>query len=114
MSRGGPADRLLGLLGLARRAGKLALGAGAVQDLVRKGRRPLVILARDIGPAQRQRLLRLQPVRGFLLDAVGRDDLGRALGRKELAVVALSDRGFVNGVLALGFSPAAQNADRQS
>ena len=91
-------ERLLGLLGLACRAGRLALGARAVESLVKAGRRPLVVVARDAGPTQRARLLRLAPVRGFLADHVGRQDLARTLGRRELAVVAVADPAFVRGI----------------
>jgi ribosomal protein L7Ae-like RNA K-turn-binding protein len=91
-------ERLLGLLGLACRAGRLALGARAVTAMVSEGRRPLVILARDTGPAQRERLLRLSPVRRILDDAVDRRQLAQALGRSELAVVAVADPDFVRGI----------------
>ena len=49
------AERVLGLLGLARRAGRLAMGATAVEKLVRHGRPPVVIIARDAGENQRRR-----------------------------------------------------------
>lgn len=91
-------ERLLGLLGLACRAGRLALGAHAVTAMVNEGRRPLVILARDAGAAQAQRLRRLSPVRRLLADAVDRAELARALGRRELAVVAVADADFVRGI----------------
>jgi ribosomal protein L7Ae-like RNA K-turn-binding protein len=91
-------ERLLGLLGLACRAGRLALGARAVTAMVSEGRRPLVIVARDAGASQRERLLRLAPVRRLLADAVDRQQLARALGRRELAVVAVADPDFVRGI----------------
>ena len=94
--------KLLGLLGLAQRAGKLALGGRAVTRLVRKRRMPLVIIARDVGPAQRRKWLTLEPVRGFLLDAVSCEELARALGRNRLAVLAIDDEGFVAGIEKLG------------
>ena len=84
-------ERLLGLLGLARRAGKLAMGATAVTALIVAGRRPLVVLARGAGPAWRERLERLGPLAGLLDGAVDGAALSRALGRRELVVVAVSD-----------------------
>jgi ribosomal protein L7Ae-like RNA K-turn-binding protein len=102
MATGETEAKLLGLLGLAMRAGKLALGDSAVRNLVRRGRRPLVIIARDAGSGQRERLQRLEPVRGILANAVGREELARALGRRQLSVVALSDPGFVAGIARLG------------
>lgn len=95
------AEQLLGLLGLARRAGRLAVGGSEVRALVARGRCPLVILARDAGADQRARLARLGPLRGVMADAVGRAELARALGRRELVVVAVDDPHFIAGIEAL-------------
>jgi len=96
------AERVLGLLGLARRAGKLALGATAVEQLAHRGQLPVVIIARDAGSGQRRRLLALEPVRGFVADLLDREQLAGRLGRRELVTVAVADMGFVRGLQALG------------
>ena len=95
-----PVDKktLLGLLGLARRAGKVAVGFDAVAKLIAKGRKPLVIVASDVSPGQREKIMRLEPVREFWTDRVGRDELAPALGRKELVVAALDDPDFLRGL----------------
>jgi len=104
MAGGSAEERLLGLLGLARRAGQLAIGGSAVENMVTRGRRPLVIVARDSGASLRNKMLHLDPVRGFLVDLVSREDLSKALGREKLAVVAIADRGFVSGIEKLGLT----------
>jgi len=91
-------QRLLGLLGLARRAGKLAMGYTAVETLVKRGERPLVVLATDIGPGQRRRAERWEPLRGMVTDVVTGEQLAAALGREKLAVVATTDPGFIKGI----------------
>jgi ribosomal protein L7Ae-like RNA K-turn-binding protein len=96
------AERVLGLLGLARRAGRLAVGATAVEKLVRQGRPPVLILARDAGESQRRHFASLQPIRGLVADLLNRDELARRLGRTELVVVAVNDPGFVRGLIELG------------
>jgi len=95
-------ERLLGLLGLARRAGALAVGASAVEALVRTGKRPVVVLARDTSPNQHRRWLTLRPVRGFVVDHLDRAHLSQRLGRGDLTVVAVADMGFVRGLEQLG------------
>jgi len=95
------AVKLIGLLGLAHRAGKLAIGATEVEKLVHRNRRPVVIVAQDAGVALRRRLLRLNPVRGFLTETVDRVELAHLLGRSQVAVVAVADQGFVRGILRL-------------
>lgn len=99
---GNAAERALGLLGLARRAGKLALGATAVEQLVRREARPVVVVARDAGASQRRRMLGLRPVRGQVADLLDREQLAGQFGREELVVVAVADMGFVRGLQALG------------
>jgi hypothetical protein len=96
------AERVLGLLGLARRAGKLALGATAVEKQVRHGPPPVVILAHDAGGNQRSRVRKLAPVRGVIDGLLGREDLAGRLGRNDLVVVAVNDPGFVRGLFELG------------
>ena len=91
-------EKLLGLLGLARRAGKLAVGFRAVESLVKRGDRPLVIFARDIGASQRNKVLGWEPVRGFLGDVLTKEEMARTLGREQLVVVGLNDPGFLKGI----------------
>ena len=95
-------ERVLTLLGLARRAGRLAIGGTAVEKLVRNGARPVVVLARDAGGSQRQRCARWQPLRGVISGLVTRADLSRQFGRDDLVVVAVADPGIVHGLLQLG------------
>jgi hypothetical protein len=96
------ADRVLALLGLARRAGRIALGATAVERMVAGGQEPIVIVAQDTSPQQRRRWLALRPVRGFIAEGMERDALARRLGRQNLTVVAVADHGFISGLEALG------------
>ena len=95
-----PADgeALLRMLGLALRAGKLAVGAEQVARMVGRGRRPVLILATDASPRQRDRYLSLAPVRAVWGDLLGREELARALGRRNLTVVALDDPDFLRGI----------------
>ena len=95
---GETAERALGLLGLARRAGKLALGATAVEQMVAREMRPVVVVARDAGAGQRRRMLGLRPVRGHVAHLLDREQLAQRLGRQELVVVAVADMGFVRGL----------------
>ena len=94
-------QKLLGLLGLARRAGKLAVGFTAVETSVRRGERPLIIMATDIGASQKTKIGRWEPLRGMLTDVLSAEVLAQAMGREKLSVVGVSDAGFVKGILKL-------------
>ena len=97
------ADNLLRLLGLARKAGRLGMGFSAVEKMVVRGENPLVITAADMGDSLKGKVSRWQPVRGVVADVLTAGDLARALGREKLAVVGVSDSGFVKGIRKLGF-----------
>ena len=98
------AERLCGMLGLARRAGKLAMGASAVERLVQRGERPLVILASDAGASLRGTVERWETPGGVIADLVTTAELARALGREKLAIVAVKDPGFVRGIRKIEMS----------
>jgi ribosomal protein L7Ae-like RNA K-turn-binding protein len=97
------AEKLIGLLGLARRAGRLGMGFSAVEKMVKRGENPLVITAVDMGESLKGRVSRWEPVRGVVADVLTGEDLARALGRDKLAVVGVSDSGFIKGIRKLGF-----------
>jgi hypothetical protein len=59
-------------------------------------------MARDIGRSQREHLLRLTPVRGFVTEVIDRERLARVCGRRQLSVVGLADRDFIAGIDRLG------------
>lgn len=88
-------DRLLSLLGLARRAGRLTMGNDAVISSVEEGISALVLLAGDLSP---------RTVKGVELAAQNAsvdtvrivqtmDQISLALG-KRCGVVSINDTGF--------------------
>ena len=97
-------ERLIALLGLANRAGRLAVGYSAVANSVRRGHRPLLVMASDIGAAQKRKIVGLEPVTDVIDGVADKGRLGHALGRKELSIVAVEDRHFIRGIRDL-FEP---------
>lgn len=91
----------LGLLGLARRAGKLELGEEPVGAACRSRKARLVLTASDAAEntADRaQRMARLSNAR-CVRTPFTREELGAALGRKVCAVAALTDEGLAKAFL---------------
>ena len=93
---------MLALLGLARRAGRLGMGFSAVAKMVAKGENPLVITTSDMGDSLKMKVSHWQPVRGVVAGVLTGEQMAEALGRDKLAVVAVSDSGFVKGIRKLG------------
>ena len=73
-----------------------------MEKMVAKGENPLVITSSDIGDSLKGRVSRWEPVRGIVADVLTGEDMARALGREKLAVVGVSDSGFVKGIRKLG------------
>ncbi len=78
------------------------MGLSAVEKMVAKGENPLVITTSDIGDSLKMRVSHWQPVRGVVSGVLTGEEMARALGRDKLAVVGVSDSGFVKGIRKLG------------
>ena len=90
-------NKVLGLLGIARRAGHIAIGFDAVKAAVADGRAQLVLLATDRSAKTEKELrytAQASPCPIHVL-AADKDALAHALGlQKPVAVAATDDRGF--------------------
>lgn len=98
-----PDDReVLQTLGLARRAGRAAVGTGAVKEAAAGGELRLVVLARDASDNAAGRLRGALERSGAVRVRAGtREELGAALGRGPVAAVGVTDRGLAGRIRAL-------------
>lgn len=93
----------LGLLGLARRAGRAAIGTRAVEEAGREGRLAAVVFATDATENARRRVCgRLSGGTVPCVELADRVRLGAAVGKGPVAVVGLTDTGFADRLLAAG------------
>lgn len=84
-----------GLLGLARRAGSVVTGIGAVRDAVRADSARLVLLAEDASAGQADKVVNLLHHRTVPWTTWGtQEELGRAVGTAPLSALAIMDDGF--------------------
>lgn len=108
--------RLLGLLGLAARAGYVAAGTDAVRRGVRDGKIRTVVIASDAATGQRQKLVPLLRARGidhFTLST--REALGDAIGRAPVTAVGWTDVNFARRARELAAAAAgAARSNRSS
>jgi predicted RNA-binding protein YlxR (DUF448 family) len=86
--------RLLGLVSAAWRAKKAAIGATAVEEVLGTGRDCLVVVATDAAAAASGYGVTRAVALGRALAASTKADLGGALGRSEVGVLAILDDGF--------------------
>ncbi|MBQ8143673.1 MAG: ribosomal L7Ae/L30e/S12e/Gadd45 family protein [Butyricicoccus sp.] len=87
-------DRLLGLLGLARRAGKLEIGEALTAETVAAGKARAIFLASDVGEATRRKVLRHEERVPVLTVPYDKETLGASLGFPGCAVCCLTDVGM--------------------
>ena len=99
-------DKVLNLLGLAYRAGKTICGAAAAEQQIKK-KSACLLVAGDCGATNEERYLRLSTQNRIkVIRTYSKEELGRALGRSQTAIVVLTDKGFAEAV-----SKAVQKMD---
>jgi ribosomal protein L7Ae-like RNA K-turn-binding protein len=85
-------DRVLGLLGMAMRAGAVVPGTERVRDAARSGALQLAVIAADASGNSRGKLLPLLTARGVShVIRFNRNELGAAVGRAPLSAVGVLD-----------------------
>jgi len=95
-----PSSKLESLVGLARRAGKVAVGTAAVEEALLKKKVRLVLLAEDVSPNTEERVLRLAKTSGVPVLKTGtKSAWGALFRRKELGLLAILDTNFAKGIL---------------
>lgn len=93
-------DKLAGLLGLCRRAGRLTTGFDAVLTLAAAGKAALILTAADISEKSGKELrfaLARPPHPPVPVRSIGltKEEVGRVLGlRKPVGILATEDEGF--------------------
>lgn len=88
-------NKLLSLLGIAKKAGRLTIGNDAVVETIRDGRSRLVLLAKDLAPRTVKGIETAALEYGTQVITIPADmnELSMALGRNA-GVVSINDRGF--------------------
>lgn len=96
-------SKLAGMLGLARRAGKVTFGFDAVLKETVAGRARAVLVSQDASPRTSGKIK--EACEGadvkFLVLPLSKEQLGRSIGRDDTAVAAVVDRLFADRIMEL-------------
>jgi len=96
------AGHLLQVLGLAVRAGRVALGHDAVLKSIQTGRSQLVLVASDAGSNSakkyRDKCTYYETPVAFVVD---RESLGKACGKPNAVAVSVLDAGFAKSLIGI-------------
>ena len=90
-------DRILSLLGLCRRAGKLVIGADPSVESITKGKSQIIIYAKDFSKLSAKPVLETAHKNNIKTYCKNRskDEISFALG-KLCGVMSVEDKGFAN------------------
>ncbi len=90
-----PNDRLLGFLGLARKAGKLIFGFDMTAQAMQKGTAGTVLLSSDCSERTARNIMRIAEETGteVLILPLTMDEIGYAVA-KRVGVLSVCDSGF--------------------
>lgn len=93
-------DRILSLVGLATKAGKIASGEFCTEKEIKTGRAWLVIVAEDASDNTKKKFQNMcdfyeVPIRYY----DDKDALGHAMGKEMRASLAVLDEGFAGSIL---------------
>ncbi len=92
-------DRILSTLGLCKKAGFLKSGDQAVMDAVKEHKALLVIIAENASDNTKKRFKDKCSFRNIPCFTYSeKEQLGKALGSGEKAVVAVTDKGFSESI----------------
>lgn len=95
-------DRLLGMVGLAVRAGKAAFGVFMTEKAIDEGRAKLVIAAEDIGASNLRRIqTRCNASDIKLIFYSDKASLSHAAGKKDMPVITICDDGFAQAIVKI-------------
>ena len=92
-------DAILGVLGISRKAGKLAFGEEQVRDMVASGKCRVIFLSNDAGDATRRKVERHDIRVPILTLPWDKETIGNAIGiKRECTVCAINDIGMANAI----------------
>lgn len=95
-------DKILSLLGICRRSGRLVIGAQPTVDSIKTHKAKLIIFANDFSQRSAKPVLEAAHSHSIKIININRckDDLSAALG-KLCGVAAVEDDGFANKLILL-------------
>jgi ribosomal protein L7Ae-like RNA K-turn-binding protein len=99
-------SRIMGMLGFARRAGKVNFGFDSVLKEIAIGKVKAVLLSADASPRTSAKIKEACEECRIKLAilTISKEQLGHSIGREDTAVVAISDRSFAKRILELANS----------
>ncbi|MCE5285110.1 MAG: ribosomal L7Ae/L30e/S12e/Gadd45 family protein [Pelosinus sp.] len=95
-------NKIISLLGLAQKAGKLSSGEVAVEKAVKTGKAKLLLIAADSSEATKKGYKDMAAYYQVpLYETLSKQELGECIGKVQRAAVAVVDAGFSKALIRL-------------
>lgn len=92
-------DRVLGLIGLSAKAGKIDYGADAVEETIKRKKAKLVIVAEDAAERTKKNFEFWCQKSNISYAVFGKiDEISRTIGKSNKAVIAIKDKNLSNEI----------------
>lgn len=93
-------NNIYGLLGLARRAGKLSFGTEASIQTIEKGKAKLVIVASDSSDRMKNNFIQICSLKNVSIKIVGNiEELSKSIGQANKAVIVVKEENFAKELI---------------
>ena len=92
-------NKILGLIGLAMKAGKVCFGADSVEENIEKRKVKLVIIANDSSERTKNRFIdKCKTYNIQIIIDSNIDDLSKTIGKENKAIIGIKDINFANSI----------------
>lgn len=93
-------NNLYGLIGLARRAGKVSFGTESSEETIKKGKAKLVIVAKDSSNRTIENFKMLCNMQNVPIRILGTiEDLSLSIGQMNKAIITIKDENFAKELI---------------
>ncbi len=91
--------KILSLLGLAMRAGKITLGEDAVIKTIKKGKAKIVFVAKDVGESTKKKINdKCKSYNVKMVQIFTSEEQSQAIGKMNRVLIGVVDEGFANAI----------------
>ena len=92
-------NNILGLIGLAMKAGEVAFGADSVEESIEKRKVKLIIVSEDSSERTKNKFTKLCEKYNLPIIVDGNiDELSKAIGKNNKAIIGIKDINFANSI----------------
>ncbi len=92
-------QKIMTMLGFAKKSGKITSGEGITLENLKNGRVRLVVLATDASLNTAKRIKDKSSYRNIqVVECLDRYEIGKAIGIDERVVVGITDKGFADSI----------------